>query len=133
MYVFCDGRFLQGWDHRDSTLTRNLPRRLFTKPKPKNKNEGNTKDKGTKDKGNAKDKGDAKAEEKDDGKGEGKSNGEDEEENHNETNPDPDHWNVPHLTILPGLQFTLAGILGKPETFYQVPVIRFIFEIFSYV
>lgn len=39
---------------------------------------------------------------------------------------------VPHSTVLPGLQFSLAGILGKPETFYQVPVIRFIFEIFGY-
>eukprot|EP00903_Cladosiphon_okamuranus_P014655 g13588.t2 len=41
--------------------------------------------------------------------------------------------NFPHLTVLPGLQFTLAGVLGKPETFYQVPVIRFIFEFFSYL
>lgn len=40
---------------------------------------------------------------------------------------------VPHSTMLPGLQFSLAGILGKPETFYQVPVIRFIFEIFGYM
>lgn len=38
---------------------------------------------------------------------------------------------LPHSTILPGLQFSLAGILGKPETFYDVPVIRFVFEIFS--
>eukprot|EP00903_Cladosiphon_okamuranus_P014652 g13586.t1 len=40
---------------------------------------------------------------------------------------------VPHTTMLPGLQFSLAGILGKPQTFYQVPVIRFIFEIFGYM
>lgn len=40
---------------------------------------------------------------------------------------------IPHSTILPGLQFSLAGILGKPETFYDVPVIRFMFEIFSYL
>ncbi|CAM9923666.1 unnamed protein product, partial [Scytosiphon promiscuus] len=40
---------------------------------------------------------------------------------------------LPHLTILPGLQFSLAGIIGKPETFYTVPVIRFAFEIFSYL
>ena len=47
--------------------------------------------------------------------------------------PKPSGWDVPHLTILPGLQFSLAGILGKPETFYQIPVIRFIFEILSYL
>ncbi|CAM9206588.1 unnamed protein product [Ectocarpus fasciculatus] len=42
-------------------------------------------------------------------------------------------WYMPHLTILPGLQFSLAGILGKPETFFKVPVIRFVYEIFSYL
>ncbi|CAM9252147.1 unnamed protein product, partial [Ectocarpus sp. 8 AP-2014] len=42
-------------------------------------------------------------------------------------------WYIPHLTILPGLQFSLAGILGKPETFFKVPVIRFVYEIFSYL
>eukprot|EP00752_Nemacystus_decipiens_P011859 g10519.t1 len=47
--------------------------------------------------------------------------------------PKPRQKKVPHTTILPGLQFSLAGILGKPGTFYQVPVIRFMFEIFSYV
>lgn len=25
----------------------------------------------------------------------------------------------PHVTLLPGLQFSLAGILGKPQTFYE--------------
>ena len=40
---------------------------------------------------------------------------------------------IPHLSVLPGLQFSLAGILGKPGTFYNVPVIRFVFEIFSYL
>eukprot|EP00903_Cladosiphon_okamuranus_P014653 g13587.t1 len=40
---------------------------------------------------------------------------------------------IPHLTMLPGLQFSLAGILGKPGTFYKVPVMRFVFEIFSYL
>lgn len=42
-------------------------------------------------------------------------------------------WILPHRTILPGLQFILAGILGKPETFYEVPVIRFMFETLSYM
>lgn len=43
-------------------------------------------------------------------------------------------WVVfPHSTVLPGLQFSLAGIIGKPETFYQVPAVRFVFEIFSYL
>ena len=40
---------------------------------------------------------------------------------------------IPHRTLLPGLQFSLAGILGKPETFYEVPAVRFAFEILSYV
>eukprot|EP00752_Nemacystus_decipiens_P009021 g8052.t1 len=39
----------------------------------------------------------------------------------------------PHVTLLPGLQFSLAGILGKPQTFYQVPAVRFMFELFSYL
>lgn len=51
----------------------------------------------------------------------------------NENDNTDRQWYIPHLAILPGLQFSLAGILGKPETFYQVPVIRFIFEIFSYL
>ncbi|CAM9206508.1 unnamed protein product [Ectocarpus fasciculatus] len=45
----------------------------------------------------------------------------------------PRQWRIPHSTMLPGLQFSLAGIQGKPETFYKVPVIRFAFEIFSYL
>ncbi|CAM9237184.1 unnamed protein product [Ectocarpus sp. 12 AP-2014] len=45
----------------------------------------------------------------------------------------PKRWTVPHSTILPGLQFSLAGTLGKPETFYQVPVVRFAYEIFTYL
>ncbi|CBN74318.1 Ankyrin Repeat Transient Receptor Potential Channel [Ectocarpus siliculosus] len=45
----------------------------------------------------------------------------------------PNQWRIPHSTMLPGLQFSLAGIQGKPETFYKVPVIRFAFEIFSYL
>lgn len=39
---------------------------------------------------------------------------------------------LPHRTILPGLQFTLAGILGKPATFYEIPIVRFAFSIFQY-
>lgn len=39
----------------------------------------------------------------------------------------------PHQTLLPGLQFVLAGIVGKPDTFFTVPVVRFAFDIFSYV
>lgn len=30
------------------------------------------------------------------------------------------NWSrFPHVTLLPGLQFSLAGIIGKPQTFYQ--------------
>lgn len=45
----------------------------------------------------------------------------------------PRRWEFPHGTILPGLQFSLAGILGKPETYFQVPLVHFVFEMFSYV
>ncbi len=40
---------------------------------------------------------------------------------------------VPHTTILPGLQFWLAGLVGKPGTFYDVPAVRFTFELWSYL
>lgn len=39
----------------------------------------------------------------------------------------------PHTTLLPGLQFSLAGIVGKPDTFYSVPAIRFAYEVLSYM
>ena len=39
----------------------------------------------------------------------------------------------PHSTLLPGLQFTLAGIIGKPVAFYVVPAVRFMFELLSYL
>ncbi|CAM9566354.1 unnamed protein product, partial [Ascophyllum nodosum] len=38
----------------------------------------------------------------------------------------------PHSTLLPGLQFTLAGIVGNPVTFV-VPAVRFMFELMSYI
>lgn len=38
----------------------------------------------------------------------------------------------PHTTLLPGLQFSLAGILGKPDEFYAVPAVRFAFEILAF-
>ena len=44
-----------------------------------------------------------------------------------------DPGKFPHRTVFPGLQFSLAGIIGKPETFYEVPLIRFMFEILSYM
>lgn len=40
---------------------------------------------------------------------------------------------IPHTTLLPGLQFSLAGIVGKPETFYTVPAVRFAYEVLSYM
>lgn len=39
----------------------------------------------------------------------------------------------PHSTLLPGLQFALAGIIGKPVAFYVVPAVRFMFELLSYL
>lgn len=40
---------------------------------------------------------------------------------------------IPHYTVLPGLQFSLAGVLGKPETFYQVPALRFAYHLLYYL
>lgn len=45
----------------------------------------------------------------------------------------PPMLGLPHRTILPGLQFMLAGIVGKPETYYRLPAVRFAFEIWSYI
>ncbi|CAM9651710.1 unnamed protein product [Ectocarpus fasciculatus] len=39
----------------------------------------------------------------------------------------------PHTTVLPGAQFLLAGLLGKPTEFFLVPFVRFLFETFSYL
>lgn len=108
-----DRRFLQGWDHTDSTQTRNVPRRIVPKGAPGAPTapdpdaDANAHAHADSNKG------------KDEGKNENEDKG--------------SRWNLPHLTILPGLQFTLAGILGKPETCYHVPVIRFIFEILSFL
>lgn len=40
---------------------------------------------------------------------------------------------LPHVTLLPGLQFLLAGIIGKPSAFYEVPAVRFTYELLSYM
>lgn len=42
-------------------------------------------------------------------------------------------FRVPHVTLLPGLQFSLAGIIGAPATFYGVPAIRFAYELYGYM
>lgn len=43
-------------------------------------------------------------------------------------------WSIfPHRTVLPGLQFSLAGVIGKPETFYSVPAVLFAMEMLSYL
>lgn len=42
-------------------------------------------------------------------------------------------WTFPHQTLLPGLQFSLAGLIGKPDVFFDIPVIRFMFEFLSYM
>ncbi|CAM9260310.1 unnamed protein product, partial [Hapterophycus canaliculatus] len=42
-------------------------------------------------------------------------------------------FGVPHLTLLPGLQFTLAGIIGVPARFYEVPAIRWFYGVLSYM
>lgn len=40
---------------------------------------------------------------------------------------------LPHSTALPMLQFSLAGIIGKPDTFYNVPAVRFAFEFLHFL
>lgn len=42
-------------------------------------------------------------------------------------------FSVPHETLLPGLQFTLAGIIGAPATYYEVPAIRFSYDLLAYL
>lgn len=39
----------------------------------------------------------------------------------------------PWDTVLPGLQFVLAGIIGKPEIYHEVPLVRFAFEVVGYL
>lgn len=36
-------------------------------------------------------------------------------------------------TVLPGLQFILAGIIGKPVSYYVVPMIRMAFVVINYM
>ena len=44
-----------------------------------------------------------------------------------------DEKKVQHRTVFPGLQFTLAGIMGKPDKYYIVPAIRMAFVVMSYL
>lgn len=39
----------------------------------------------------------------------------------------------PHTTVLPGLQFILVGVIGKPDIFFLVPFVRFMFETNCYL
>lgn len=38
-----------------------------------------------------------------------------------------------YRTVFPGLQFTLAGVIGKPVSYYVVPAIRMVFVVISYL
>lgn len=40
---------------------------------------------------------------------------------------------LPHRTVLPMLQFSLAGVIGKPDTFFNVPAVRFTFEFLQFL
>lgn len=40
---------------------------------------------------------------------------------------------LPHRTALPMLQFSLAGIIGKPDIFFNVPAVRFAFEFLQFL
>lgn len=44
----------------------------------------------------------------------------------------PPKSGLPHRTPLPGLQFILAGIIGKPATFFDIPIVRFAFGVIAY-
>lgn len=45
----------------------------------------------------------------------------------------PDTSKMPHTTLLPGLQFLVARIVGKPAMFYSVAAVRFTYELLGYV
>lgn len=50
------------------------------------------------------------------------------------TEEDKRRWTqLPHSTALPMLQFSLAGIIGKPDTFYNVPAVRIAFEFLHFL
>lgn len=40
---------------------------------------------------------------------------------------------LPYRTIFPAVQFVLAGIIGKPATYCQVPIVRFAFGIICHL
>lgn len=40
---------------------------------------------------------------------------------------------LPHRTVLPMLQFSLAGVIGKPDIFFNVPAVRFAFEFLQFL
>ncbi|CAM9548053.1 unnamed protein product, partial [Ectocarpus fasciculatus] len=44
-----------------------------------------------------------------------------------------DRNQLPHTTVLPMLQFSLAGLIGKPAVFYNVPAVRFALEFLHYL
>ncbi|CAB1096081.1 unnamed protein product [Ectocarpus sp. CCAP 1310/34] len=44
-----------------------------------------------------------------------------------------DRNKLPHTTVLPMLQFSLAGLIGKPAVFYNVPAVRFALEFLHYL
>ncbi|CAM9621106.1 unnamed protein product [Ectocarpus sp. 13 AM-2016] len=44
-----------------------------------------------------------------------------------------DWAHLPYTTVFPKLQFSLAGLIGKPAVFYNVPAIRFAFEFLHYL
>ena len=49
------------------------------------------------------------------------------------SNPDSLLFCFPHTSVLPSLQFFMAGVIGKPEVFFLVPRTRFFYEIYSYL
>lgn len=47
--------------------------------------------------------------------------------------PEEPRSGFPHRTLMPGLQFVLAGVIGKPDTFFVVPAVRFSYGLLSYL
>lgn len=42
-------------------------------------------------------------------------------------------YRFPHTSVVPALQFVMAGAIGKPEDIFLVPRARFFYDIYSYL
>lgn len=56
-----------------------------------------------------------------------------EEQERGKSKKPSDRNKLPHTTVLPMLQFSLTGLIGKPAVFYNVPAVRFAVEFLHYL